>query len=115
MLRHTISFRHAFHGLWIALTSQVNLRIHFLIGSFVLLGAAFFQVSQLEILVLVLTIMLVMVVELINTALEFLADGVTFEHHEYIKSAKDVSAGAVLLSALFAVFIGLIIFVPKIL
>ncbi len=68
-----------------------------------------------EIILLVLTISVVMVTELVNTSLEFLADGVTTDYREYIKHAKDVSAGAVLLSSLFAILIGAIIFLPKIL
>ncbi|EKD80619.1 MAG: Undecaprenol kinase [uncultured bacterium] len=115
MLKHSISFKHAFTGIWTALTSQLNLRIHFLIGSLVLFGAVYFQCSSVEVLILILTIMIVMVAEMYNTALEFLSDGVTYEHHDYIKYAKDVSAGAVLLSAIFATLVGLIIFIPKIL
>lgn len=115
MLRHTISFKYAFAGIWTALTTQLNLRIHFLVGSAVLLGAVYFRLNLTEILVLILSISLVMVTELVNTAIEFLANGVTLEHQEYIKHAKDVSAGAVLLSSLFAALIGAIIFIPKIL
>lgn len=114
MLRHTISFRYAFTGIWTALTTQLNLRLHFLVGSLVLLGSVYFRLNLTEILVLILTISLVMVTEMVNTAIEFLANGVTLEHQEYIKHAKDVSAGAVLLSAIFATLIGLIIFLPKV-
>lgn len=114
MLRHTISFQYAFAGIWTALTSQLNLRLHFLLGSLVLFSAVYFDCTSVEVLILILTIMVVMVTEMCNTALEFLADGVTFEHHDYIKHAKDVAAGAVLLSAIFAALIGLIIFIPKI-
>lgn len=115
MLHHTISFKYAFTGIWTALTTQLNLRIHFVVGSIVLLSSVYFQLNVTEILVLILTIALVMVTEMVNTSLEFLADGVTLEHHDYIKHAKDVSAGAVLLSALFAALIAAIIFLPKIL
>lgn len=115
MLRHTISFKYAFTGIWTALTTQLNLRIHFLVGSIVLLSSVYFQLNVTEILVLILTISLVMVTEMVNTALEFLADGVTLEHHEYIKHAKDVASGAVLLSSLFAALIAAIIFLPKML
>ena len=59
--------------------------------------------------------MLVMLAEMINTSIEFLADGITLEHREFIGHAKDVSAGAVLLTAIFAAIIGLIVFIPKLL
>ncbi len=114
MLKHTISFQNAFRGIWTAIITQLNIRIHFLIGSLVLLAAVFFKCTISEILILILAIMVVMIAELFNTAIEFLCDAVTLEHNEFIKQAKDVSAGAVLLSAIFAAIIGLVIFVPKI-
>jgi diacylglycerol kinase len=114
MLKHTISFQNAFRGIWTAITTQTNIRIHFVVASLVLLTAVYLHLSIFDILVLVLTISIVMLAELINTSIEFLSDAVTLEHNEYIKQAKDVSAGAVLLSAIFAAIIGLMIFIPKI-
>ena len=113
MLKHTISFQNAFRGIWTAITTQTNLRIHFLIASLVLIAATYLQLSIFEILVLVLTISMVMIAEMINTSIEFVCDAITLDHNEYIKSAKDVSAGAVLISAIFATLIGLIVFIPK--
>lgn len=115
MLKHTISFKNAFRGIWTAITSQTNIRIHVFAGSLVLFLAVYLKIPFAEILVLILTISLVLLAEMVNTSIEFLCDSVTLEHREYIKHAKDVSAGAVLLSAIFAVLIGLIIFVPKLL
>jgi len=115
MLKHTISFRNAFSGIWTAITTQANVRIHVLFGSLVLFLATYLNIPFAEILVLILTIALVLLAEMVNTSIEFLADSVTLEHHEYIKHTKDVAAGAVLLTVIFAVCIGLIIFVPKLL
>lgn len=113
MLKHTISFRHALAGIWTALTTQANIRVHFLLASAVFILAVMYHVSHTELLALVLTIMGVMVAEMVNTAIEFLCDAITLEHNNYIKYAKDVSAGAVLLAAIFAALIGLMIFLPK--
>jgi undecaprenol kinase len=113
MLKHTISFKNAFAGIWTAITTQSNLRIHFLVASIVIGCSVYFEVSHIELLAVVLTIGMVMIAEMINTAIEFLADAITLEHNEYIKYAKDVAAGTVLLSAIFAALVGLIIFVPK--
>lgn len=113
MRKHSISFLNAFRGIYASILTQPNLRIHFLIASLVILVAVYLQLSLLHILVLVLTIALVILAEMINTAIEFLADAVTLEHNELIKQAKDISAGAVLLSAIFAALIGLMIFLPK--
>jgi diacylglycerol kinase len=113
MLKHTISFQNAFKGIWTAITTQTNLRIHFLIASLIIGLSVYFEVSHTELLLLILTIGMVMIAELVNTSIEFLCDAVTLEHNEYIKYAKDVAAGSVLLSAIFATLIGAIIFIPK--
>lgn len=115
MLKHTISFKNAFAGIWTAVTTQANIRIHFIIGSLVLFAAVYFQIPLAEILVLIITISLVMLAEMVNTSIEFFCDAITLEKNPYIKQAKDVSAGAVLISAIFAILIGLMVFVPKIL
>lgn len=114
MHKHTISFQNAFRGIWTAIVTQANIRIHFLIGSLVLLVAVYLRSPLAEILVLILTIALVMLAEMVNTSIEFFCDAITSDHNNNIKYAKDVSAGAVLLSAIFAAIIGLMIFVPKI-
>jgi diacylglycerol kinase len=113
MRKHTISFINASKGIWTAITTQSNLRIHFLAGSLVLLLATYLQISLDHIIDLILVISLVITAEMVNTSMEFMCDAVTLEHNENIKFAKDVSAGAVLISAIFAVLIGLVIFIPK--
>lgn len=113
MQKHTISFVNAFRGIWIALTTQANIRIHFLIGSLVLILAVALDSTLNEILILTLTISVVTIAEMLNTAIEFVADAVTLEQNPYIAKAKDVSAGAVLLASIFAILIGAIIFIPK--
>ena len=112
MRKHTISFINAFKGIWTAVYTQPNLRIHFVIGSLVLFFASYFQLSFDKVVDLILAIMIVMVVEMINTSIEFLSDAVTLEQNEHIKLAKDVSAGAVLVSAIYAIIIGIVIFLP---
>jgi len=66
-------------------------------------------VSPLELAALLLTIMLVFVTEMLNTALEFAVDLVTEDYHPLAKLAKDVSAGAVLVSSIGAVLVGYLI------
>lgn len=111
--KHKISFVHAFSGIWIALTTQVNIRIHFLVGSIVLFLSVYLSISPDQIVALVMAVSMVMLAEMINTALEFMSDAVTLEHDENIKMAKDVAAGAVLLTSIFAAVIGMFIFIPK--
>ena len=112
--KHKISFIHAFQGIWTALTTQVNIRIHFLVGSIVLFLSVYLHISTDQIIALVMAISMVMLAEMINTSLEFMSDAVTLEHDENIKMAKDVAAGAVLITSIFAAVIGMFIFIPKI-
>jgi len=114
MKKHTISFINAFKGIWTAITTQFNIRIHFVIGSIVLFFGAYLQISIDHVIDLLLAISLVMTAEMVNTSLEFMSDAVTLEQNVNIKRAKDVAAGAVLLSAIFVIFIGLMVFLPKI-
>jgi diacylglycerol kinase len=113
MRQHTISFLNAFRGIWTAIITQSNLRIHFIAASLVIFASLYLKVATSEIIVLILTIGLVMIAEMVNTSLEFMSDAITLEHNEKIKHAKDVAAGAVLLSAIFAVLVGLMVFLPK--
>lgn len=113
MKNHTISLINAFKGIWVAILTQANIRIHFVIGSLVIFAAVYLHVSLDQIMDLLFAISLVMVAEMVNTSLEFMSDAVTLEHDENIKLAKDVAAGAVLMAAIFAAIVGIIVFVPK--
>ena len=114
MRHHTISFKNAFTGIYTATRTQTNIRIHLIATITVFLASVYYRVSLTEGLILILTIASVFVAEMFNTAIEFLSDAVTLEHNELIDHAKDVSAGAVLFSAILALSVGLLIFLPKI-
>jgi len=103
------SFDHAYRGLIYAVRTQRNMRAHVVIAALVLVGSLLVGVSKLELAGLVLVILLVFITELFNTALEFAVDLVTKEYHPLAKLAKDISAGAVLVSSVGAVLIGYLI------
>ena len=103
------SFEHAYQGIIYALRTQRNMRIHAVVAALVLVAGLLVGVSALELAALVLTIMIVFVTEILNTALEFVVDLVTKEYHPLAKLAKDVSAGAVLVSSVGAVLVGYLI------
>jgi diacylglycerol kinase (ATP) len=103
------SFQHAYQGIVSAVRTQRNLRFHFFAALGVLIAGLILGVSALELAVLVLTICFIFVVEMLNTALEFVVDLVTEEYHPLAKLAKDVSAGAVLVSSAGAVLVGLLV------
>ncbi len=103
------SFEHAYRGLVYAVRTQRNMRIHVVIATLVLVASLLVEVSKLELAVLVLVILLVLITEMFNTALEFAVDLATKEYHPLAKLAKDVSAGAVLVSSVGAVLVGYLI------
>ena len=107
------SFNYAFNGIIKALSSEQNLRIHFLAAAVVLFLAWRLELSSLEVLVLLLTITLVIVVELINTALEYAVDLYIDEFKREAKLAKDIGAGAVLVAAVNAVVVAYLVFFDK--
>jgi diacylglycerol kinase (ATP) len=103
------SFDHAYRGLIYAVRTQRNMRIHVVIAALVLIGSLLVGVSKLELAALIFVILFVFITELFNTALEFAVDLVTKEYHPLAKLAKDISAGAVLVSSVGAVLVGYLI------
>ncbi|MGA8943106.1 MAG: diacylglycerol kinase family protein [Thermoactinomyces sp.] len=106
------SFVYALEGLKYTVVTQRNMRFHFLSALGVLLLCLYLPISKVEVLVLFATIVLVLSAELFNTAIEAVTDMVTKEYHPLAKVAKDVAAGAVLLTAGFAVIVGISVFYP---
>jgi len=113
--RLKFSFRNALIGIKTAYKSQKNLRLHIVIGFFVIFLGIFLKVSIVEWLILLLTILMVVITEMFNTALEFTVDLFSTEYSKQAKKAKDVSAAGVLITAFFAILIGITIFLPKLL
>ena len=108
------SLRYAWSGVSHAVRSQRHLRVHLAIAAAVLVAAFLVGVAPLELAVLLVTITLVLMAELFNTAAEAIVDLVSPEYHPLAKVAKDVAAGAVLVSAGGAVLVGLAILLPRI-
>ncbi len=95
--------------------TQHNAWIHAAASVGVLLAGLFFGLSTYEWCWIVLAVMAVWTAEALNTALELLADGTSPEFHPLVGQAKDVAAGAVLISAIGSVAIGALIFGPYLL
>ncbi|MEH7236063.1 diacylglycerol kinase family protein [Bacillus sp. JJ1562] len=106
------SFSYALQGLREAFFSERNLQIHFLFSLIVVICGFFFQITNVEWMVILLLIGGMFSIELMNTAVEKVVDLVTSEFHPLAKKAKDISAGAVLIYAIISVIVGLIIFLP---
>jgi len=104
------SFNYAIEGIVYALRTQRNMRLHFLAASLVFTAALLFHITRLELVALILVVTLVLVAELANTALEAAIDLSVERYDPLAKIAKDVAAGAVLVSSLAAASVGFLIF-----
>lgn len=107
------SFRWAFKGLNDLFLHHPNAQIHLLATVIVIPLAFVLDVSIIEWCLLILCITLVVAMEAINSALEYLADKVSPEQDELIGKSKDIAAGAVLWCAIGAALIGMLILGPK--
>jgi diacylglycerol kinase (ATP) len=112
MLRKTPvdSFRHALNGLLLSFRTQRHLRMHFGLAVAALLAGVAARLTRAELLVLIGAISLVILTELLNTAMEAVVDLVTPDYHPIAKVAKDVAAAAVLVAAVNASLVGLVLF-----
>ena len=106
------SFRNAFSGLKHVFKTEQNFRVQSVVAIFVLLAIICFPLRAWEIVLLVLLVGMVLVMELLNTALEYFTDLLKPRLHNYVKIIKDIMAAAVLLTSLGALIIGLIILLP---
>lgn len=107
------SFNYAFDGIIYTLKTQRNMRIHFIIAVLVLFCSIFLNLTKIETLILFITIALVIIAEMINTCIEATIDLITDKYHELAKIAKNVAAGAVLVSAVNSIIVAYIIFFDK--
>jgi diacylglycerol kinase (ATP) len=104
------SFHHALQGVLQGVKSQRHMRFHFFVAVLALLAGTIMRLSRAELLVLLFAVSLVIITELLNTAIEAVVDLVTITYHPLAKVAKDVAAGAVLVAALNAIVVGLLLF-----
>lgn len=108
------SFKYAFNGLRILIKEEHNARIHLFATICVIIAGLFYEISLIEWIAIIFSIGLVVSLEIINSSIENIADFISPERDEKIKKIKDLSASGVLISAITALIIGLIIFIPKI-
>lgn len=110
------SLEFAVKGIQTVFEEERNMRKHVCLGGLAMLAGVIFRLNRLEWLWIFLAVFLVWIVEIINTVFENVVDMCTDHHfHPIGKKIKDMAAGAVLMTSLFAVIVGLIIFLPKLL
>ena len=108
------TFKNARKGFKLVLKSEMNIRIHVAIAPFVVFLALFLKFSAIEFCLLLFVIGLVIVAEMLNTAIEFTLDSIY--HNKYsrmVGMAKDISAGAVMFASLISVLVGIVLFGNK--
>jgi diacylglycerol kinase (ATP) len=105
-----VSFRHASEGVAHAYRTQRNMRFHVIAFSAVFLAGMVLRLPRTEMLALVLCAALVMISEMLNTAIEATVDMITQSYHPTAKFIKDIAAGAVLISAVTAALVGAVVF-----
>ena len=109
------SFAHAIRGITFGLRTQRNLRVHALASGGVIVLGFVFQIERWEWCAVLLACGVVWSAELLNTAVECLADRVSKEREEAIRVVKDAAAGAVLAASLAAAVVGGLVFLPRML
>ncbi len=113
--RRMKSFKYAINGLKFIFTTQTNFKIHLTAAAITIALGLYLNINLIEWSILALTIFLVLILETINTVIEQIMDYISPQFDKKIGLIKDIAAAAVLLSAIMAVIIGFIIFLPKIL
>lgn len=109
------TFKNARKGFRLVLKSELNIRIHVAVATLVVFTALCMKFSAIEFCLLLFVIGLVIVAEMLNTAIEFTLDSIY--HNKYsrmVGMAKDISAGAVMFATIISVLVGIILFGSKI-
>ncbi|OZV69825.1 diacylglycerol kinase [Winogradskyella aurantia] len=109
------SVGYAFNGMFILIQTEASIKIQLVIAVFITMAGFYFNISTTEWMIQIGMIGLVMSIEGINTAIEYLSDFVHPENDQKIGLIKDVAAGAVFIASIVAVIVAGIIYLPKML
>lgn len=112
-LNRLASVKFAAKGFWILVTSENSIIAQVIIAILMTIVGFAMQISATEWMFQIFAIGLILVAESLNTAIEKMADFIHPDYHKQIGRIKDISAGAAFFAAIFAVIIGLIIYLPK--
>ena len=105
-----LSFFYASKGIFFVFRNERNMKVHLLAIIVVSTAGCYFHISEKEWIAVILCFALVMGFEMLNTAIELLANKISPEHDKEIGRVKDIAAGAVLAAALFSIVIACLIF-----
>lgn len=115
MKKRTIidSFNYAVSGIITSLKTEKNMKVHYIIAIVIIISSLFFDFTRIEFLLLLFSISLVVITEMINTALERVVDLITEDFHPLARIVKDVAAGAVLIAAINSIIVGYLLFFDR--
>lgn len=112
--RRAKSFKYAFKGIFHALINEPNFRIQIILVLYALFMGIYFEISNIEWGLLILSMGFLLSAEMVNTVVENFLDHLIPEEHDAVRIIKDLSAGFVLVTAFTAFAILILIFAPKI-
>lgn len=107
-------FQNAFRGISFVFKHERNFRIESFVASLMVIMAVAFKITVGEWILLLSVIFFVLILEMINSAIEYLCDLINDSYHIKIQVIKDVSAGFVLLGSVFSIMIGIYLFALRI-
>jgi len=107
------SFKNAVRGIVYLFLYHRNMRIIFMIGIAAILLGFYFNLKGIELIALCITITLVFMAEILNTAVELMMNAITEKYHTKIKLVKDIAAGIVVITCLNAAVIGYVLFIRR--
>ena len=108
------SFKYAMQGIKSAFKTEQNLKIHFIFTALAIILGVLLKINFTEWAICFLLFGFVITAELLNTAIEVTVDLAMPDKNEEAELAKDIAAGAVLVSAIISILVGMAIFLPKI-
>jgi len=108
-------FKYAGRGLYLVISTQLNMRVHLFIALLVVFSGWHFNITTTEWLIILIMIAMVLAAETINTAIEKMVDLQSPDYNPKAGDIKDIAAAAVLITVIIAVIVGFIIFTPYLL
>lgn len=103
----------ALNGIWYGIKTQRNLKIQIVVTILVVIVGILLKLTTLEFIFIVFAFMIVIITEIINTAIETVVNLYTDKYHELAKIAKDVAAGAVMLGAINSIIVAILLLISK--
>lgn len=111
--RFTNSIKNSLNGLIYAYLNEQSLTLHAVLTIIVLISGFYFHISKMQWAILVVVMAIIMIAELLNTAIEAVVDMVTDKYHPLAKIAKDCASAAAFIASVLAIGLYLYVFVPK--